>query len=331
MSANFPTRFFTFSSLFSIAFLAILLMGCTGYQPVSYYQDGIYGETKRVYVAQSEAVEAQPNQSGAYYKNYFDQKAAEGIQDDYMFTDINQYQDTSDQQANSGDNQAYGSWGDQVDRINVNIVYNRPFGWGWGWYNAPFAYGRSSFWGYNYHPWHFHYDNFYNPYYYPYGYGWGSRWGYRNPWNYGNYWGPYNTWRYTKLPTYSRLNGGRSIPRANLTNRSSENRQGVSTRRSTQTRSNSQSTGSPRRVYSNENNQNYNNTNSSSATQQTRQSTSRSTYSNSTNSTSNNNSYRRSSSSSSNNYRSTPSSSRSSSSRSSSGSRSSRSSSSRRR
>ena len=167
MSAANTARFSAFLPLFLVSFFALMLMSCTGYQSVSYYQDGIYGDAAPVRAQQNEVVQSQSSQSGAYYKSYFDQKAAQGIQDDYLFTDVEQYQDSSPQQNGTGNYQANGAWGDQASRVNVNIIYNRPFGWGWGVYNAPFNYGRISFWGYNYHPWYFPYNNIYNPYYYP--------------------------------------------------------------------------------------------------------------------------------------------------------------------
>ena len=180
------------SVLFSIVLLALFLTGCSGYQTVSYYGDGIYDDE---IVQQPRQVAAPVNNNaqqnnGSYYKNYFADKASQGIQNDYMFTDVDQYQDATPQQSSAGNYQAHGSWGDQVDRVNINVIYNRPFGWnmGWGWYNAPYTFGRSSFWGYNYHPWYFTYN--YHPFYNPY------RWGYINPyyrpgWNNWGFNNPY--------------------------------------------------------------------------------------------------------------------------------------------
>ena len=123
------------SVLFSIVLLALLLTGCSGYQTVSYYGDGIYDDEV---VQQPGQVAAPVNNNaqqnnGSYYKNYFADKASQGVQNDYMFTDIEQYQDATPQQSSAGNYQAHGSWGDQVDRININVIYNRPFGWNMGW------------------------------------------------------------------------------------------------------------------------------------------------------------------------------------------------------
>jgi hypothetical protein len=71
------------SVLFSIVLLTLFLTGCSGYQTVSYYGDGIYdGEI----VQQSRQVVAPVNNNaqqnnGAYYKSYFSDKASQGVQD----------------------------------------------------------------------------------------------------------------------------------------------------------------------------------------------------------------------------------------------------------
>lgn len=329
-----PYRIKSFASIV-LVFFVVFLVGCSGYQSVSYYEDGIYGEAPKPQPSQEEAMpqQAPQQQSGTYYKNYFADKATQGVSNDYIFTNPEQYQNPTPDQTSTGNYQAHGSWGDQAERINVNIIYNRPFGWnwGWGWYDAPFNYGRSAFWGYNYHPWYFPHNNFYNPYYYPYGFHWrsrwGSTWGYRNPWNYGTYWDRYSTTRYAQPPIYSRINGGRSIPRANLTNRTStNNRQSVNSSRRTETQSNSRATNTTQRVYSNNSTRRYNNSDNA---QSTRQNNSRRSYS-TNNTNSENSSYQRSSSSRSN-YRTAPSTRSSSSSSSSRSSSASRTSSSRRR
>lgn len=210
-----------------VFFSVMLVVGCSGYQPVSYYGDGIYGEAPKPQPRQEVAVpqQAPQQQSGTYYKNYFADKATQGVSNDYIFTNPEQYQNPMPDDTSVGNYQAHGSWGDQADRVNVNIIYNRPVGWnwGWGWYDAPFSYGRSAFWGYNYHPWYFTFDHFHNPYYNPY------RWGYRSPywnrWNRWDRWGYYpppvtpywdryyNRRVYNNGPIYSRLNGSRTISR----------------------------------------------------------------------------------------------------------------------
>ena len=318
------------SVLFSIVLLALFLTGCSGYQTVSYYGDGIYDDE---IVQQPRQVAAPVNNNaqqnnGSYYKNYFADKASQGIQNDYMFTDVDQYQDATPQQSSAGNYQAHGSWGDQVDRVNINVIYNRPFGWnmGWGWYNAPYTFGRSSFWGYNYHPWYFTYN--YHPFYNPY------RWGYINPyyrpgwnnWGFNNpYYRPGVDRAYYTPVRYSRLNGSRGFSRTNLTNRtisSADNRTGVSNN-NTQRRTNARGTTTTRRVSGNNTTQHYNDSGSNTNSSQNSRTTRR--YSNESSTSSNNSSYRSSSSSSNSSYRrSTPSSSTrstsSSSSRSSSGS-----------
>ena len=288
------------SVLFSIVLLALLLTGCSGYQTVSYYGDGIYDDEV---VQQPRQVAAPVNSdavqnNGSYYKNYFADKASQGIQNDYMFTDIEQYQDATPQQSSAGNYQAHGSWGDQVDRININVIYNRPFGWniGWGWYNAPYTFGRSSFWGYNYHPWYFtlNHHPFYNPY----------RWGYRNPyWNRWNGWGYNNPYYgigvdrgYATAVRYSRLNGSRGFSRTYLTNSSrssSSNRSGVSNN-NTQRRTNARGSTTTRRVSGNTTTQRYNDSGSNTNSSQNSRTTRR--YSNERTTSSNNSNYRSSSS-----------------------------------
>ena len=310
------------SVLFLIVLLTLLLMGCSGYQTVSYYGDGIYDNK----VVQQQRQVATPvinggqQSSGTYYKSYFADKAAQGIQDDYMFTDTEQYQDASPQ-SSGGNYQAHGSWGDKADRININVIYNRPFGWNW--YYAPFNYGRSSFWGYNYHPWYFTFnqDPFFNPY------GWGFRNPYNRPywnnWEYSNpYYGPGLDRAYYTPVRYSRLNGSREFSRTKLTNRTtnSANRAGVSN--NSQRRTNTPGTTRVRRVSGNNSTNYYSDSESSTEASQNRNNSRRYSHERST---SNNSSYRSSSSSSTSSYnRTTPSSSTrstsSSSSRSSSGS-----------
>lgn len=222
-----------------IIFSALLIVGCSGYQSVSYYEDGIYGETPKPQPPQEVVIPQQSvpqEQNGTYYKNYFADKASEGVPNDYIFTTSEQYQNPTPKQTSAGSYKAHGSWGDQVARVNVNIINNRPIGWdwGWGWYNAPFAFGRSGFWGYNYHPWYFSFDNFYNPYYNPYR--WGYRFPYWNNWNrwgnpypyYNSYWNRnYNRNTFRNLPTYTRLNGGRGQSSLSRTSRNA-NTQGTS-------------------------------------------------------------------------------------------------------
>ena len=293
-------RTFNHSSLnrssvhFLFIVLTLFLAGCSGYQSISYYGDGIYdGEVIQQPRQVAAPITNTQQNSGSYYKSYFADKASQGIQDDYMFTDVDQYQDATPQQNSAGNYQSHGSWGDQVDRININVIYNRPFGWNW--YYAPFNYGRASFWGYNYHPWYFTFNHhpFYNPY----------RWGYRNPY-YGSYW---NNWGYNNpyyrpginqgyAPVrYSRLNGSRGLSRTNLTNRTNSN---ANTRGTT-----------TRRVSGNNNStQRYNDSDISTNSSQNKRTTRRYTTERTT--SSNNSSYRSSSSSSNSNYRrSTPSSS----------------------
>ena len=290
--------------------LTLFLAGCSGYQSVSYYGDGIYDEEVIQQPRQVAAPITNTEQnSGSYYKSYFADKASQGIQDDYIFTDVDQYQDATPQQNSAGNYQSHGSWGDQVDRININVIYNRPFGWNW--YYAPFNYGRASFWGYDYHPWYFTFNHhpFYNPY----------RWGYRNPY-YGSYW---NNWGYNNpyyrpginqgyAPVrYSRLNGSRGLSRTNLTNKANSNannRAGVSNN-NTKRRTNTRGTTTTRRVSGNNNStQRYNDSDISTNSSQNKRTTRRYTTERTT--SSNNSSYRSSSSSSNSNYkRSTPSSS----------------------
>jgi hypothetical protein len=332
-----------------VIFSVMLVVGCSGYQPVSYYGDGIYGEAPKPQPRQEVAVpqQAPQQQSGTYYKNYFAVKASQGVSNDYIFTNPEQYQTPTPEQTSAGNYQAHGSWGDQAERINVNIIYNRPVGWnwGWGWYDAPFSYGRSAFWGYNYHPWYFTFDHFHNPYYNPYR--WGYRYPYWNRWNRWDRWGYYpppvtpywdryyNRRVYNNGPIYSRLNGGRGDSRFSRTSTRNSNRHGNSVDR-TQTNSNSGSLRNKMRRRS-QSNSDYS-TNSNRARQETtttrrsRSNTNDNSYSRTNNSRNSYNSTRNNSS----NYERTRSSSNQSFSRTSAGSRSSsggssRSSSSRRR
>lgn len=290
-----------------VLFSITLFVGCSGYQSVSYYQDGIYGDPP-VQQAPQQAVNTTPipQQSGTYYKNYFAEKASQGVQDNYYFTAAEQYQSPTPNQNSAGNYQAHGSWGDQAENINVNIIYNRPLGWnmGWGWYDAPYTFGRSSFWGHNYHPWYFTYGFNHHPFYNPYRFGWGYRGNYWNNWGYQNpYWDRryYNRNVYRDAPIYTMLNGSRTITRnytPSRTVRSVNSNSTITTNRTnarstTRTNTNAQrsSTTTQRRSAVSNNNQT-----------PTRTATRR--YNSDSNSSSNNSSYKSSSSSSTNNYRS---------------------------
>ena len=220
MRTFYPPKHQNILPVLLVSFSAILFVGCSGYQSVSYYEDGIYGEPiKKESPKQVEQPTTAPQQNGTYYKNYFADKAAQGIQDDYIFTSAEQYQSPTPDQSSTGNYQAHGSWGDQASKININLIYNRPFGWGWNWNHAPFNFGRIGFWGYNYHPWYFTYGHFHNPYYNPYRLGWGYYNPYYNPyWGRNRYGNPYNNpyrdryydRRFNSNPViYNRLNSGR--------------------------------------------------------------------------------------------------------------------------
>ena len=99
-----------------------------------------------------------------------------------------------------------------MSRININVIYNQPFGWNWLY--APFNFGRSSFWGYNYHPWYFNFNQ------YPFNnnFGWGF-----NPYGWSR-WNRYNTTRLFSNPViYSSLNGGRGQSGYSNSNRQRNN------------------------------------------------------------------------------------------------------------
>ena len=307
-----------------VLFLSLIFVGCSGYQPISYYQDGIYGEAPIQQIPQqAQNTTPAPQQSGTYYKNYFSEKAAQGIQDDY-FISPEQYQSPTPDQTSAGNYQAHGSWGDQTDRININVNYNRPIGWnmGWGWYDAPYTFGRSSFWGYNYHPWYFTYGFNHHPFYNPYRFGWGYRGNYWNSWGYQNpYWDRryYNRNVYGNAPIYNRLNGSRTITRNYTTNRSGRSINSAATnnranaRSATRTNANAQRSGSTtqqREGVSGRNQTTSRTTTRRSNSTNNRATTSQSQNNSSRNYSNNNSSYRSSSSSSNNSYRrSTPSSS----------------------
>ena len=304
-----------------IAFLTLFFVGCIGYQPVSYYHDGIYGEATMQQVPQQAVNTAPaPQQSGTYYKNYFAEKATQGIQDDTYFTSAEQYQNPAPEQTNEGSYQAHGSWGDQADRTNINVVYNRSFDWnmGWGWYDAPFTFGRRSFWGYNYHPWYFTYGFNHHPYYNPYRFGWGYRGNYWSRWDYQDpYWDRryFNGNVYRNAPTYTRLNGSRTIRGNNISRNSgrSVNSSAVNTTNRTNARSTRSTTSAQGSATTttqrSQATSSYNQTPSRTTTRRSNSSTNRDTTSQPRNNSSrvysnNSSSYRSSSSTSNNSYRS---------------------------
>lgn len=149
---------------FLIASGGLLVTACAGLSQKPYDVDGIYNNSK--------IVVEDTHEKGAYYADYFKEKAEET---DAYFTDVDNY--------TSNYNEANGGWGDTTSE--TQLVYNYPYsymGWGnsfWGWndwsWGMGFSYGfggwGGGFWGSPYYGWGYPY----------YGYGWGyPYYSYRN-------------------------------------------------------------------------------------------------------------------------------------------------------
>ena len=169
--------------LLGVFSLALLLGSCGSYQYAGQDEDAIYGDSeKRVeYVEQSKSDDNASEDSG-YYKNYFREKTEQFDninQDDVIFTDIDSYEGSYDQENDSINEEYYAGWGeDHNDDVTINIygghLYNSI------WWNRPYYYGGFGF-GYGYG---FGYD-YYNPFWCPPYYG-SFYYAYR-PWWYGGY------------------------------------------------------------------------------------------------------------------------------------------------
>lgn len=165
---NIPNKVQTFT----VILIALALTSCGSYQYVGQTSDGIYGTSTENYEKEAVAIPAENNND--YYSNYFKEKVLEAeayTQTDDVFTDIDSYQGTYDDDLE--DTEQNAGWGATNSNITINLHdtgyynnygWNRPWGWNgwynWGW-NTPYS------WNYGY-GWN---NNFYNPYW---GWGWNS-------------------------------------------------------------------------------------------------------------------------------------------------------------
>ena len=166
----------------SFILLSFTMLSCGSFNSTGYSSsDGIYGEIKQNKITE--------NQSGIYYKNYFDQKAEEyGLNEelnDSVITDVNSYSSPVNS-SNLTYKDSYGSWGDNPS--SVKIIYRDNYidsYWG-----NHYGYNHMSSWN----------NHLYSPYYRPYNY-W-SYYSYQpysgfgigyffSPWGYGGYGGYY--------------------------------------------------------------------------------------------------------------------------------------------
>src|SRR5690606_37734897 len=92
--------------LSTLAFAGIVLTGCSGLNQKPYDVDGIYNNSK--------IVVEDTHEKGAYYTEYFKEKAEES---EAYFTDVENY--------SSNYNEANGGWGDTTS--DTQIVYNYPY------------------------------------------------------------------------------------------------------------------------------------------------------------------------------------------------------------
>ena len=191
---------------FLLFVLIASVTSCGGYQSISYYNDAIYDYSPQSNKNNNGAVSNSKN-NGTYYKDYFSNKALQANQEDILFKNPDDYQNNDSENTDENDYISYGSWGDQISRININF-YSSPYRWSYyPYYYGSYPFSRySSFWGYMYNPWYFPYEYSYYPYYGR------SRFShfYYNPYR-SYYW---NSLRFTSIYDnpiiYSRLRGARS-------------------------------------------------------------------------------------------------------------------------
>lgn len=191
----------------SFILLSFTMLSCGSFNSTGYSSsDGIYGEIKQNKITE--------NQSGIYYKNYFDQKAEEyGLNEelnDSVITDVNSYSSPVNS-SNLTYKDSYGSWGDNPS--SVKIIYRDNYidsYWG-----NHYGYNHMSSWN----------NHLYSPYYRPYNY-W-SYYSYQpysgfgigyffSPWGYGGYGGYYGGYYGGGYYGYNQYNDPNNIYNNNI-------------------------------------------------------------------------------------------------------------------
>lgn len=186
--------------LFVIGVL-LSLTSCGSFQYSGIYDDGIYADSKPT--EQVEETVENTSTSSDYYKNYFREKSLQIEDDNTVFTDVDSYEGSYEDE--SGNTANYAGWGENnSSEVIINVYDNGPYygngwgynyrnNWGWnlGWNNWGWNLGWNN-WGYGY--WQ---PNYYNPWYNPFCYGYN---------NYGYYNNGYNNYRGR---SYSYINGRR--------------------------------------------------------------------------------------------------------------------------
>ncbi len=235
-------------SLLGFSFFA----SCGSYQYVGMSEDGIYGPSESVeYNTPAEDSAAENTDGNSYYKDYFKGKANEYNNDSSVFTDVDEYNGSYDENNQNAEENSYAGWGQNNDsQIVINVqtrplflgTWNYPYYNRWGWNN----------WGWNNWGWN--------------NWGWNVGW---NNWGYANfgYWDPfyYNSWHapywggyganYYYRPYRGRnvayVNGYRNSRSRNVgySTSSIANRSALSTVSRTRSNANRSSTSSSRRSY----------------------------------------------------------------------------------
>ena len=195
-------KFITFlKKQMALAYVVGVLLSftsCGSFQYSGIYDDGIYADSNPTEQVQ-ETVD-NTSTSSDYYKNYFKEKSLQLEDENTVFTDVDSYEGTYEDDSVEVDN--YAGWGENnSSEVIINVYDNGPYygnGWGynyrnnWGW-NLGWNNWGYSFWQPNY------YNSWYNPYCY---YGC-NNYGYNN-YGYNNY--GYNNYRGR---SYSYINGQR--------------------------------------------------------------------------------------------------------------------------
>ncbi len=225
---------------------------CGSYQYVGMSEDGIYGSSESVEYNTPVEDSATENTNGnSYYKDYFKGKANEySNNDSSVFTDVDEYNGSYDENDQSSDENSYAGWGQNNDSQIVINVQTRPLYWGawgypyynrWGWNNWGWNVGWNN-WGWNNWGWNVGWNNWgvWDPFYY-------------DPWI-SPYWGTYGA-NYYYRPYRGRsvayVNGYRNSRSRNSSYRTTSlaNRSALSTVSRTRSSANRSSASSSRRSY----------------------------------------------------------------------------------
>ena len=193
-SINMKNQVLNYLFVMMILFTATsLIVSCGSFNPVSYYNDGIYGD------APPPQKQYSKSSNGRYYKNYFGEKAEE-------LADNNQNIVLDTLATNQSNNGNVGTVDINVYGYGSHGIYHDYDHFYWGsYYHRPWwrhhRYRPWNYWPYHYEP-YYHGWSYYSPYYsyYPYYY------------RYDPYYNHYGNYYYSNPNQYVRSSGRRGAP-----------------------------------------------------------------------------------------------------------------------